>query len=54
MRLDGRVILQWNFNRQDGMAWTGLIWLRKGPATGPFESGNELFDFREVREMCWL
>jgi hypothetical protein len=26
----GRVILQWISQRQDGMLWTGLVWLRTG------------------------
>ena len=28
--LDGRIILKWNLKKYDGMAWTGLIWLRIG------------------------
>jgi len=27
---DGRIILRWIFNKWDGEAWTGLIWLRIG------------------------
>jgi hypothetical protein len=29
-RPDGRIILKWIFKKQNGEAWTGLIWLRKG------------------------
>jgi len=28
--VDGKAILKWIFQKWDGEAWTGLIWLRKG------------------------
>jgi hypothetical protein len=30
LRVDGRIILEWKFGREDGKVWTGLIWLRIG------------------------
>ena len=36
----GRIILKRIFQKWDGEAWTGLIWLRIG--TGACECGNEL------------
>jgi hypothetical protein len=33
-RVDGRIILKWILNRQDGRAWTGLIWFRIGTSGG--------------------
>jgi hypothetical protein len=29
------IILGWIFGRQDGVVWTGLIWLRIGTSEGP-------------------
>jgi len=28
--VDGKATLKWVFQKWDGEAWTGLIWLRKG------------------------
>ena len=32
--IDGRVILIWSFEKWDGEAWNGLIWLRIGTGCG--------------------
>jgi hypothetical protein len=32
--VDGRIILKRIFKKLDGMAWTGLIWLRIGTSGG--------------------
>jgi hypothetical protein len=32
---DKIIILKWIFNKWDGGAWTGLIWLRIGRGAGP-------------------
>jgi hypothetical protein len=32
--VDGRIILKWIFERLDGGAWTGSIWLRIGTGGG--------------------
>jgi hypothetical protein len=32
--VDGRIILTWIFNKLDGRAWTGLIWIRIGTGGG--------------------
>jgi hypothetical protein len=32
--VDGRIILKWIFERFDGCAWTGSIWLRIGTGGG--------------------
>jgi hypothetical protein len=28
--IDGKIILRWILRKWDGVAWTGLIWLRIG------------------------
>jgi len=28
--IDWRILLKWIFKQWDGVAWTGLIWLRTG------------------------
>jgi hypothetical protein len=33
--IGGRIILRWILERQDGVVWTGLIWLRIGTNGGP-------------------
>jgi hypothetical protein len=37
----GWTILKWMLERQDGMVWIGLIWLRIGPVEGSCEHGIE-------------
>jgi hypothetical protein len=32
--IDGRIILNCIFRKQDGKAWTGFIWLRMGTGGG--------------------
>jgi hypothetical protein len=32
--IGGRIILQWILERQDGMAWAGLIWAKLGTSGG--------------------
>jgi hypothetical protein len=32
--VDARIILKWIFERLDGRAWTGSIWLRIGTGGG--------------------
>jgi len=32
--VDGRIILKWILKKQDGEAWTGLIWLKIGTGGG--------------------
>jgi hypothetical protein len=39
--VDGRIILKWIFKTWDGVAWTGLRWLRIGTGGGSCECGNE-------------
>jgi hypothetical protein len=29
-----RIILKWTLERQDGVVWTGLVWLRIGTSGG--------------------
>ena len=31
---DGKILLKWIFNNWDGVAWSGLIWLRGGTGGG--------------------
>jgi len=31
--VDGSIMLKFIFNKLDGEAWTGLLWLRKGVGT---------------------
>jgi hypothetical protein len=31
----GRIILEWILEREDGVVWTGLMWLRIGTSGGP-------------------
>jgi hypothetical protein len=33
--VDGSLILKWVFEKWDGGAWTGFIWLRIGAGGGP-------------------
>jgi hypothetical protein len=35
LEVGGRIVLRWILERQDGVVWTGLIWLRKGTIGGP-------------------
>ena len=32
--IDGMIILKWICKRYDGVAWTGLLWLRTGTGGG--------------------
>jgi hypothetical protein len=47
--IGGRIILEWVLERQDGVVWTGQIWLWIGPVEDSCEHGNEPSGF--VR--CW-
>jgi hypothetical protein len=38
----GIIILKWILVKQDGMVWTGFIFLRIGTIAGSSEHGNEL------------
>jgi hypothetical protein len=31
--VDGRIILKWFYQKWDGEAWAGLLWLRMGTET---------------------
>jgi hypothetical protein len=42
-------ILKWILERQDGMVWIGLIWLRIGTSGGTCEHGIE----PSVSVKCW-
>jgi hypothetical protein len=35
LNVSGRIILRWILEMQDGVVWTGLIWLRIGTSGGP-------------------
>ena len=50
--IDVRLILKWNIQKEDGTAFTGLIWiwLRVGTSGGCCEIGDELSAFMERRE----
>jgi hypothetical protein len=37
----GLTILKWTLDREDGMVWIGLIWLRIGTSGGLLEHGKE-------------
>jgi hypothetical protein len=37
----GQIIVTWILEAQDGMIWTGFMWLRIGQVEGPCEHGNE-------------
>jgi hypothetical protein len=36
-----RTILKWIIEKQDGVEWTGFIWLRIGPVESSCDHGNE-------------
>jgi hypothetical protein len=40
-RLKRRIISRWILEKQDGVVWNGLIWLKIGHVEGFCESGNE-------------
>jgi hypothetical protein len=45
LHVDGRIILRCILQKQDGMVWTGLIWLRAGTSgmlQFPYNMGNFL------------
>jgi hypothetical protein len=39
--MGGSIILKLVIGKQDGVVWTGLIWLRIGPLKVSCEHGNE-------------
>jgi len=53
--VEGRIILKWIFDKWDGEAWTGLLWLRIGTGGGCFECGNEHYGTIKCGEFLdWL
>ena len=40
LEADGRIILKWAFKKEEGMAWTELIWFRR--VADSCERSNEL------------
>ena len=41
LKVDGRIILKWIFKSAEGVAWTGLIWLKIGTGGVACECSNE-------------
>jgi len=45
----GASMLKWTFQKWDGLAWTGLIYLERRIGGGQFGHGNEPFRFLKTR-----
>jgi hypothetical protein len=45
------IILKLILEKQDGVVWTGLIWLRIGPVEGSCEDGNKLLGSIKFRDV---
>jgi hypothetical protein len=50
----GWIIIKWVFERQDGMVWTGLIWLRVGTSEGPLWTQSRTFGLHKLLGSSWV
>ena len=52
--VDTKIISKWLLNRQNGEAWTGLIWLRNGKISGSCERGKYNIKFLDHLKHCYI